>query len=71
MTSIMRTPRTVWNNPEIGIKWSHVVEEYKNSASAEGYSLDEESLNLNDKAQKRFDIKDTLIFTVGGNRYEI
>lgn len=51
-----------WNDPEIGIEWPHVVGEYTGSASAEGYTLDEEPLNLSDKDQKWLGIKDTFNF---------
>ena len=30
-----------WNDPKINIKWPHVVGKYNNSASADGYSLDD------------------------------
>ncbi|MCD8048048.1 MAG: dTDP-4-dehydrorhamnose 3,5-epimerase [Clostridia bacterium] len=51
-----------WNDPEIGIKWSGVVGEYKGNASAEGYSLDGAKLNLSDKDQKWVGLKDTFKF---------
>jgi len=51
-----------WNDPEIGIEWPGVVGEYKGSASADGYSLDGEPLNLSDKDQKWLGIKDTFKF---------
>ncbi len=41
-----------WNDPSIGIQWPEVIGEYKNSASAEGYTLiDGTPLNLSDKDQ--------------------
>ena len=43
-----------WNDPSIGIVWPEVVGEYRGSASAEGYRLqDGTSLNLSEKDQKR------------------
>lgn len=52
-----------WNDLEIGIKWLSVVAEYQGTASAEGYRLESgESLNLNDKDQKRLGLKDTFKF---------
>lgn len=43
-----------WNDPNIGIVWPEVVGEYRGSASAEGYRLqDGTSLNLSEKDQKR------------------
>lgn len=48
----------VWDNPEIGIKWPQVVDEYRGNACAEGYSLEDGTkLNLNDKNQKRFELE--------------
>lgn len=42
-----------WNDPAIGIKWPCVKGEYKGSASAKGYTLDDGTeLNLSDKDQK-------------------
>ena len=42
-----------WNDPKIGIVWPQVMGEYKGSASAEGYSLDDGTeLKLSDKDQK-------------------
>ena len=40
-----------WNAPEIGSEWSN------GTASAEGYSVDEDALNLYDKDQKWHGIK--------------
>ena len=43
-----------WNDPNIGVVWPEVVGEYRGSASAEGYRLqDGTSLNLSEKDQKR------------------
>lgn len=43
-----------WNDPSIGVVWPEVVGEYRGSASAEGYRLqDGTSLNLSEKDQKR------------------
>lgn len=42
-----------WNDPEIGIEWPELKGEYKGSASAEGYTLEDGTvLNLSDKDQK-------------------
>lgn len=42
-----------WNDPEIGVVWPHVVGQYKGSASAEGYTLEDGTpLILSDKDQK-------------------
>lgn len=46
----------------IGIEWPGVIGKYKESASAEGYSLDGCSLNLSDKDQKWMGIRDTFKF---------
>lgn len=52
-----------WNDPEIGIRWPEITGEYKNSASAEGYSLsDGTPLNLSEKDQKWLGLKDTFQF---------
>ena len=53
----------VWNDPEIGITWPQLVGEYKGSASAEGYTLEDgTALNLSDKDQKWLGLKDTFKF---------
>ena len=50
-----------WNDPEIGIEWPQLKGEYKGSASAEGYTLEDgTALNLSDKDQKWLGLKDTL-----------
>ena len=52
-----------WNDPEIGIQWPQLVGEYNDSASAEGYTLEDGTkLNLSDKDQKWLGIKDTFFF---------
>lgn len=51
-----------WNDPEIGIKWPMLEGKYKGTASAEGYEVDGEPLNLSDKDQKWLGIKDTFKF---------
>ena len=52
-----------WNDPEIGIEWPEVQGEYKGSASAEGYTLEDgTALNLSDKDQKWMGLKDTFKF---------
>lgn len=41
-----------WNNPTIGIQWSDVKCEYRDSASADGYTLsDGTKLNISSKDQ--------------------
>lgn len=52
-----------WNDPEIGIEWPELKGEYKSSASAEGYTLEDgTALNLSDKDQKWQGLKDTFKF---------
>lgn len=52
-----------WNDPAIGIDWPQLRGEYKGSASAEGYTLEDGTpLNLSDKDQKWLGIKDTFQF---------
>lgn len=52
-----------WNDPEIGIEWPQLVGEYKGTASAEGYTLEDgTALNLSDKDQKWLEFKDTFKF---------
>ena len=42
-----------WNDPAIGIEWPQLTGEYKGSASAEGYMLDDGTpLTLSEKDQK-------------------
>ena len=42
-----------WNDPTIGVKWPSVVGEYKGTAIAEGYTLEDGTpLNLSEKDQK-------------------
>lgn len=53
-----------WNDPEIGIIWPKLEGMYKGTASADGYTVDGTSLNLSDKDQKWFGIKDTFKFGV-------
>ena len=51
-----------WNDPEIGIEWPQLKGEYKGSASAEGYTLEDgTALNLSDKDQKWLGLKEELI----------
>lgn len=51
-----------WNDPTINIDWG-VVGDYKGTASAEGYTLpDGTPLNLSEKDQKWFGVKDTFKF---------
>lgn len=52
-----------WNDPEIGIKWPHLIGEYKGTASADGYRLEDGTkLNLSEKDQKWTGLKDTFHF---------
>ena len=52
-----------WNDPEMGVKWPLLVGEYKGTASAEGYSLQDGTvLNLSEKDQKWLRLKDTFKF---------
>lgn len=52
-----------WNDPEIGIEWPHLVDEYHATSSAEGYMLEDGTkLNISDKDQKWLGIKDTFSF---------
>lgn len=52
-----------WNDPEIGIQWPELKGEYKGSASAEGYTLEDGTeLILSDKDQKWMGLKDTFKF---------
>lgn len=51
-----------WNDPEIGIKWPMLEGDYKGTASAKGYKVDDVSLNLSEKDQKWLGIKDTFKF---------
>ena len=42
-----------WNDPEVGIAWPHLKGEYRGTASAAGYTLDDGTeLKLSDKDQK-------------------
>jgi dTDP-4-dehydrorhamnose 3,5-epimerase len=52
-----------WNDPEIGISWPKVVGEYKDSADASGYKLEDGyPLILSEKDQKWRGLKDTFKF---------
>lgn len=52
-----------WNDPEIGIRWPEVKGEYKETPSAEGYTLDDGTpLILSNKDQKWPGLKDTFKF---------
>lgn len=52
-----------WNDPQIGIQSPEVQGEYKGSASAEGYTLEDgAALNLSDKDQKWLGLKETFKF---------
>ena len=52
-----------WNDPEIDIKWPHVLGEYPGNADVTYYTLDDGTpLNLSDKDQKWVGLKDTFKF---------
>lgn len=52
-----------WNDPEIGITWPKLVGEYKGTASADGYCLEDgTAINLSDKDQLWVGLKDTFKF---------
>lgn len=52
-----------WNDPSIGVKWPGVMGDYRGSASAEGYTLEDGTkLNLSDKDQKWMKLKETFHF---------
>ena len=52
-----------WNDPEIGVEWPDVKGEYKGNASAEGYTLGEDTaLKLSEKDQKWLGMKGTFKF---------
>ena len=52
-----------WNDPAISIEWPQLVGEYKGTASAEGYTLEDGTpLNLSEKDQKWVGIADTFSF---------
>ena len=52
-----------WNDPAIGIEWPQLVGEYKGTASAEGYQLEDGTpLNLSEKDQKWVGLADTFAF---------
>lgn len=51
-----------WNDPGIDIVWPMLEGEYKGTASAEGYIVDDVPLNLSEKDQKWLGIKDTFKF---------
>ncbi len=51
-----------WNDPGIGIVWPSLSGNYKDTTSAEGYSIDGVSLKLSDKDQKWLGIKETFRF---------
>ena len=52
-----------WNDPEIGIEWPQLQGQYKGSASAEGYTLEDGTmLNLSEKDQKWLGLEDTFKF---------
>lgn len=52
-----------WNDPIINIKWPNVIGEYKGTASAKGYKLDDgTNLILSEKDQQWQDLKNTFEF---------
>lgn len=52
-----------WNDPHIGIQWTEVIGEYKNSANAAGYTLrDGTPLILSEKDQQWLGLHSTFSF---------
>jgi dTDP-4-dehydrorhamnose 3,5-epimerase len=52
-----------WNDPSIGIEWPQVEGTYNNSASSDGYKMEDgTSLNIADKDQKWLNLSDTFRF---------
>lgn len=51
-----------WNDPEIGIQWPKLEGSYHGTPNAEGYLVDGVPLNLSEKDQKWFGLKDTFKF---------
>ena len=52
-----------WNDPAIGIHWPEVIGQYRDSASAEGYTLaDGTPLKLSEKDQKWLGLGETFRF---------
>ena len=52
-----------WNDPAIGITWPQVMGEYRGTASAEGYALEDGTkLNLSEKDQKWLGLGETFRF---------
>lgn len=50
-----------WNDPGIGIEWPHLKGEYRGSASAEGYALDDGiNLKLSEKDQRWARLENTI-----------
>lgn len=51
-----------WNDPALGIVWPMLEGEYNGTAAADGYTVDGVPLNLSDKDQKWFGLRDTFEF---------
>lgn len=52
-----------WNDPEIGIVWPGVIGDYNGTCEAGNYQLEDGTpVNLSDKDQKWFNLKDTFKF---------
>lgn len=52
-----------WNDPEIGIKWPHLVGEYKGTANPDSYHMDDGTpLNFSDKDKLWLPLKETFKF---------
>ena len=54
--------RFVRNDSEIGIVWPYVEDEYHGTGSSIGYCIDGVELNLSEKNQNWFGLKDTFKF---------
>lgn len=54
--------RFVWNDSEIGTVWPYVEDEYHGTGSSIGYCIDGVELNLSEKNQNWFGLKDTFKF---------
>ena len=53
-----------WNDPEIGIVWPRLADNYTGSAAVFGYKLDDIPLTLSEKDEKWLGIKETIKFEI-------